>query len=234
MAIRHGRRNNSSSNSRREEKVNFGCKRHLTCLCNHRLGDNRGLLAIYDPTELDDTIQQGDLEEMNLCALRDMLEDIPENDEELIDVKERIFIPDFMSYLVNGDVTDIVTMKRKLNGEELDQDIIDLIDEVDTMLRNKSRNVNVRLYTYQPQDMKDASIAWSKEIFNDYIDNLGKGSKTAKTEKKVKSLEEQLAEALANNDEAKIKVIMEFQRQQAMIAKNNTESDNNADNEAQA
>ena len=234
MAIRHGRRNNSNSNSRREEKVNFGCKRHLTCLCNHRLGDNRGLLAIYDPTELDDTIQQGDLEEMNLCALRDMLEDIPENDEELIDVKERIFVPDFMSYLVNGDVTDIVTMKRKLNGEELDQDIIDLIDEVDTMLRSKSRNVNVRLYTYKQQDMKDASIAWSKEIFNDYIDNLGKGSKTAKTEKKVKSLEEQLAEALANNDEAKIKVIMEFQRQQAMIAKNNTESDNNADNEAQA
>lgn len=234
MAIRHGRRNNSNSNSRREEKVNFGCKRHLTCLCNHRLGDNRGLLAIYDPTELDDTIQQGDLEEMNLCALRDVLEDIPENDEELIDVKERIFVPDFMSYLVNGDVTDIVTMKRKLNGEELDQDIIDLIDEVDTMLRSKSRNVNVRLYTYQPQDMKDASIAWSKEIFNDYIDNLGKGSQTAKTTKKVKSLEEQLAEALANNDEAKIKVIMEFQRQQAMIAKNNTESDNNADNEAQA
>lgn len=234
MAIRHGRRNNSNSNSRREEKVNFGCKRHLTCLCNHRLGDNRGLLAIYDPTELDDTIQQGDLEEMNLCALRDMLEDIPENDEELIDVKERIFVPDFMSYLVNGDVTDIVTMKRKLNGEELDQDIIDLIDEVDTMLRSKSRNVNVRLYTYQPQDMKDASIAWSKEIFNDYIDNLGKGSKTAKTEKKVKSLEEQLAEALANDDMAKANIIMEFQRQQAVISKNNTESDNNANNEAQA
>lgn len=234
MAIRHGRRNNSNSNSRREEKVNFGCKRHLTCLCNHRLGDNRGLLAIYDPTELDDTIQQGDLEEMNLCALRDMLEDIPENDEELIDVKERIFVPDFMSYLVNGDVTDIVTMKRKLNGEELDQDIIDLIDEVDTMLRSKSRNVNVRLYTYQPQDMKDASIAWSKEIFNDYIDNLGKGSKTAKTEKKVKTLEEQLAEALANDDMAKANIIMEFQRQQAVISKNNTESDNNANNEAQA
>ena len=126
MAIRHGRRNNGNSNSRREEKVNFGCKRHLTCLCNHRLGDNRGLLAVYDPTNLDDTITQGDLEEMNLNYLRDMLEEIPDNDEELTDIKERIFIPDFMSYLVNGDVTDIVTMKRKLNGEELDQDIIDL------------------------------------------------------------------------------------------------------------
>lgn len=234
MAIRHGRRNNSNSNSRREEKVNFGCKRHLTCLCNHRLGDNRGLLAIYDPTELDDTIQQGDLEEMNLCALRDMLEDIPDNDEELIDVKERIFVPDFMSYLVNGDVTDIVTMKRKLNGEELDQDIIDLIDEVDTMLRSKSRNVNVRLYTYQPQDMKDASIAWSKEIFNDYIDNLGKGSQPAKTESKPKSLEDQLAEALANNDMPKAEMIMEFQRQQVALSKSQNAASSDAEEEAQA
>lgn len=230
MAIRHGRRNNGNSNSRREEKVNFGCKRHLTCLCNHRLGDNRGLLAVYDPTNLDDTITQGDLEEMNLNYLRDALEEIPDNDEELIDVKERIFIPDFMSYLVNGDVTDIVTMKRKLNGEELDQDIIDLIDEVDTMLRTKSRNVNVRLYTYQPQDMKDASIAWSKSIFNDYIDNLGKG-KSTKTEKKTKTLEEQLAEALEANDMVKANMIMEFQRQQAMIAKGSAVSDSE---EAQA
>ena len=231
MAIRHGRRNNGNSNSRREEKVNFGCKRHLTCLCNHRLGDNRGLLAVYDPTNLDDTITQGDLEEMNLNYLRDALEEIPDNDEELIDVKERIFIPDFMSYLVNGDVTDIVTMKRKLNGEELDQDIIDLIDEVDTMLRTKSRNVNVRLYTYQPQDMKDASIAWSKSIFNDYIDNLGKG-KSTKTEKKTKTLEEQLAEALEANDMVKANMIMEFQRQQAMIAKGNAVS--SSEEEAQA
>ena len=231
MAIRHGRRNNGNSNSRREEKVNFGCKRHLTCLCNHRLGDNRGLLAVYDPTNLDDTITQGDLEEMNLNYLRDMLEEIPDNDEELIDIKERIFIPDFMSYLVNGDVTDIVTMKRKLNGEELDQDIIDLIDEVDTMLRTKSRNVNVRLYTYQPQDMKDASIAWSKSIFNDYIDNLGKG-KATKTEKKTKTLEEQLAEALEANDMVKANMIMEFQRQQAMIAKGSAVSD--SEEEAQA
>ena len=231
MAIRHGRRNNGNSNSRREEKVNFGCKRHLTCLCNHRLGDNRGLLAVYDPTNLDDTITQGDIEEMNLNYLRDALEEIPDNDEELIDVKERIFIPDFMSYLVNGDVTDIVTMKRKLNGEELDQDIIDLIDEVDTMLRTKSRNVNVRLYTYQPQDMKDASIAWSKSIFNDYIDNLGKG-KSTKTEKKTKTLEEQLAEALEANDMVKANMIMEFQRQQAMIAKGSAVS--SSEEEAQA
>ena len=231
MAIRHGRRNNGNSNSRREEKINFGCKRHLTCLCNHRLGDNRGLLAVYDPTNLDDTITQGDLEEMNLSYLRDMLDEIPDNDEELIDVKERIFIPDFMSYLVNGDVTDIVTMKRKLNGEELDQDIIDLIDEVDTMLRTKSRNVNVRLYTYQPQDMKDASIAWSKSIFNDYIDNLGKG-KSTKTEKKTKTLEEQLAEALEANDMVKANMIMEFQRQQAMIAKGSAIS--SSEEEAQA
>ena len=231
MAIRHGRRNNGNSNSRREEKVNFGCKRHLTCLCNHRLGDNRGLLAVYDPTNLDDTITQGDLEEMNLNYLRDALEEIPDNDEELTDVKERIFIPDFMSYLVNGDVTDIVTMKRKLNGEELDQDIIDLIDEVDTMLRTKSRNVNVRLYTYQPQDMKDASIAWSKSIFNDYIDNLGKG-KSTKTEKKTKTLEEQLAEALEANDMVKANMIMEFQRQQAMIAKGSAVS--SSEEEAQA
>ena len=231
MAIRHGRRNNGNSNSRREEKINFGCKRHLTCLCNHRLGDNRGLLAVYDPTNLDDTITQGDLEEMNLNYLRDALEEIPDNDEELIDVKERIFIPDFMSYLVNGDVTDIVTMKRKLNGEELDQDIIDLIDEVDTMLRTKSRNVNVRLYTYQPQDMKDASIAWSKSIFNDYIDNLGKG-KSTKTEKKTKTLEEQLAEALEANDMVKANMIMEFQRQQAMIAKGSAVS--SSEEEAQA
>ena len=231
MAIRHGRRNNGNSNSRREEKVNFGCKRHLTCLCNHRLGDNRGLLAVYDPTNLDDTITQGDLEEMNLNYLRDALEEIPDNDEELTDIKERIFIPDFMSYLVNGDVTDIVTMKRKLNGEELDQDIIDLIDEVDTMLRTKSRNVNVRLYTYQPQDMKDASIAWSKSIFNDYIDNLGKG-KSTKTEKKTKTLEEQLAEALEANDMVKANMIMEFQRQQAMIAKGSAVS--SSEEEAQA
>ena len=231
MAIRHGRRNNGNSNSRREEKINFGCKRHLTCLCNHRLGDNRGLLAVYDPTNLDDTITQGDLEEMNLNYLRDMLEEIPDNDEELTDIKERIFIPDFMSYLVNGDVTDIVTMKRKLNGEELDQDIIDLIDEVDTMLRTKSRNVNVRLYTYQPQDMKDASIAWSKSIFNDYIDNLGKG-KSTKTEKKTKTLEEQLAEALEANDMVKANMIMEFQRQQAMMAKGSAVS--SSEEEAQA
>ena len=233
MAIRHGRRNNGNSNSRREEKVNFGCKRHLTCLCNHRLGDNRGLLAVYDPTNLDDTITQGDLEEMNLNYLRDALEIIPDNDEELIDVKERIFIPDFMSYLVNGDVTDIVTMKRKLNGEELDQDIIDLIDEVDTMLRSKSRNVNVRLYTYQPQDMKDASIAWSKSIFNDYIDNLGKGKSTKTEEKKVKSLEEQLAEALANDDMAKANIIMEFQRQQLALNKSQ-ETVSDSEEEAQA
>ena len=82
--------------------------------------------------------------------------------------------------------------------------------------------------------MKDASIAWSKEIFNDYIDNLGKGSQPAKTENKVKSLEEQLAEALANNDMPKAEMIMEFQRQQVALSKSQNAASSDAETEAQA
>lgn len=202
MAIGYNRRrgSNRNSNSGREEKVNFGCKRHFVAFCNHKLGENRGLMAIYDKANLNDyKIKQGDLELLNLEALKDILDNIPINSEELLDTKERIFVPDFMSYLINGDVTDMIEMGRRLNGEDIDQNLIDLIDDVDTQLREKSRNINIRLYQYQPQDMKEASIEWSKEIFNNYIDNMANNASstksTPKEESKPKSLQEQIEAA---------------------------------------
>lgn len=218
MAIGYGRRrgSNRNSNSGREEKINFGCKRHFVAFCNHKLGENRGLMAIYDKANLDDyEIKQGNLEELNLNALKDILEGIPNNDVELLDIKERVFVPDFMSYLINGDVTDLVENGRRLNGEDLDTDLVDLIDHVDTMLREKSRNINIRLYQYQPQDMKDASIEWSKAIFNDYIDNMANVSSTTSTKSKEsakpKSLEEQIAEASAAEDWDKVDRLLSIQ-----------------------
>ena len=137
-----------------------------------------------------------------------------------------------LSYLVNGDVADFMQNGVRINGDEIDKDLLDLIDSVDTMLREKSRNVNIRLYQYQPNDLKAESQEWFQSLVDDYLNGLASSNST-KTEKKTKTLEEQLAEALEANDMTKANMIMEFQRQQLALNKSQgTVSD--SEEEAQA
>ena len=238
MAYNRSRRGYNSNRGNRQQQqrpVSFACPRKFYSLCSHRLGEGVGLVGIFDKLNPEDNIEQGNIELLCLEKLHGIIEDVPDNSEEILNTKVRIFVPDMLSYLINGDVADFMQNGVRINGDEIDEDLLELIDSVDTMLREKSRNVNIRLYQYQPNDLKSESQDWFQELVDNYLNGLANANtSTAKTEKKVKTLEEQLAEALANDDMAKANIIMEFQRQQAVISKNNKESDNNANNEAQA
>lgn len=225
MAGRYNRgRRNRGKNS---QQVSFACSRKFYSLCSHRLGEGIGLVGVYDKLNPDNkNITQGNIEELCLNEMEKILKNIPDNDE-ILDTKIRIFVPDLFSYLINGDIADFLYKGCRLNGEQISEDLLDKMDEVDTMLREKSRNVNIRLYQYQPQNMKDESQIWFQQLVDNYLNGLQ--SANAKTETKPMSLEDQLAMALQNNDMAKANMIMDFQRQQ-MALKN----DSNQEQEAQA
>ena len=219
------------NNKQQQKPTSFACPRKFYSLCSHRLGEGVGLVGIFDKLNPEDNIEQGNIEVLCLEKLYDLISDIPNNVEEILTTKVRVFVPDMLSYLVNGDVADFMQNGVRINGDEIDKDLLDLIDSVDTMLREKSRNVNIRLYQYQPNELKAESQEWFQGLVDDYLNGLASSNNT-KAEKKTKTLEEQLAEALANNDMAKANIIMEFQRQQAMIAKGNAVS--SSEEEAQA
>lgn len=223
MAGRYNRgRRNRGKNS--QQQVSFACSRKFYSLCSHRLGEGIGLVGVYDKLNPDNkNITQGNIEELCLNEMEKILKNIPDNDE-ILDTKIRIFVPDLFSYLINGDIADFLYKGCRLNGEQISEDLLDKMDEVDTMLREKSRNVNIRLYQYQPQNMKDESQIWFQQLVDNYLNGL----QSAKTETKPMSLEDQLAMALQNNDMAKANMIMDFQRQQ-MALKN----DSNQEQEAQ-
>ena len=219
------RKSYGGKNSKQQQKpISFACPRKFYSLCSHRLGEGVGLVGIFDKLNTEDNIEQGNIEVLCLEKLHDLIMDIPDNNEEVLTTKVRVFVPDMLSYLVNGDVADFMQNGVRINGDEIDKDLLDLIDSVDTMLREKSRNVNIRLYQYQPNDLKAESQEWFQSLVDDYLNGLANSNST-KTEKKTKTLEEQLAEALEANDMVKANMIMEFQRQQAMIAKGNAADD---------
>ena len=218
------------NNKQQQKPTSFACPRKFYSLCSHRLGEGVGLVGIFDKLNPEDNIEQGNIEVLCLEKLYDLISDIPNNVEEILTTKVRVFVPDMLSYLVNGDVADFMQNGVRINGDEIDKDLLDLIDSVDTMLREKSRNVNIRLYQYQPNDLKAESQEWFQSLVDDYLNGLA--SSNSKTEKKTKTLEEQLAEALEANDMVKANMIMEFQRQQAMIAKGSAVS--SSEEEAQA
>ena len=218
------------NNKQQQKPTSFACPRKFYSLCSHRLGEGVGLVGIFDKLNPEDNIEQGNIEILCLEKLYDLISDIPNNVEEILTTKVRVFVPDMLSYLVNGDVADFMQNGVRINGDEIDKDLLDLIDSVDTMLREKSRNVNIRLYQYQPNELKTQSQEWFQNLVDDYLNGLA--SSNTKTEKKTKTLEEQLAEALEANDMVKANMIMEFQRQQAMIAKGNAVS--SSEEEAQA
>ena len=225
------RKSYGGKNSKQQQKpTSFACPRKFYSLCSHRLGEGVGLVGIFNKLNPEDNIEQGNIEVLCLEKLHNLIMDIPDNNEEVLTTKVRVFVPDMLAYLVNGDVADFMQNGVRINGDEIDKDLLDLIDSVDIMLREKSRNVNIRLYQYQPNELKAESQEWFQDLVDDYLNGLA--SSNTKTEKKTKTLEEQLAEALANNDMAKANIIMEFQRQQAMIAKGNTVS--SSEEEAQA
>lgn len=227
------RKSYGGKNSKQQQKpISFACPRKFYSLCSHRLGEGVGLVGIFDKLNTEDNIEQGNIEVLCLEKLHDLIIDIPDNNEEVLTTKVRVFVPDMLSYLVNGDVADFMQNGVRINGDEIDKDLLDLIDSVDTMLREKSRNVNIRLYQYQPNDLKAESQEWFQNLVDDYLNGLASSNST-KTEKKTKTLEEQLAEALANDDMAKANIIMEFQRQQAMMAKGNSSATDDT-KEAQA
>lgn len=213
-----GRRNNRGSNQ--QTVVSFACSRKFYSLCSHRLGEGIGLVGVYDKLNPNNkNIVQGNIEELCLDEMEKILGTVPNNDE-ILDTKIRIFVPDLFSYLINGDIADFLYKGCRLNGEQISEELLDKMDNVDTMLRDKSRNVNIRLYQYQPQQMKDESQVW----FQGLVDNYLNGIQTANNTKPVMSLEDQLAMALQNNDMEKANMIMEFQRQQ--MALKNTDVDN--------
>ena len=218
------------NNKQQQKPTSFACPRKFYSLCSHRLGEGVGLVGIFDKLNPEDNIEQGNIEVLCLEKLHNLIMDIPDNNEEVLTTKVRVFVPDMLSYLVNGDVADFMQNGVRINGDEIDKDLLDLIDSVDIMLREKSRNVNIRLYQYQPNELKTQSQEWFQDLVDDYLNGLA--SSNTKTEKKTKTLEEQLAQALANNDMAKANIIMEFQRQQAMIAKGSAVS--SSEEEAQA
>lgn len=221
------------NNSRQQKPTSFACPRKFYSLCSHRLGEGVGLVGIFDKLNPEDNIEQGNIEFLCLEKLHDIIVDVPDNNEEILNTKVRIFVPDMLSYLINGDVADFMQNGVRINGDEIDQDLLELIDSVDTMLREKSRNVNIRLYQYQPNDLKSESQDWFQELVDSYLNGLANANNsTAKPEKKVKSLEDQLAEALQNDDMAKANIIMEFQRQQTALAKGSDTADDSK--EAQA
>ena len=219
------------NNKQQQKPTSFACPRKFYSLCSHRLGEGVGLVGIFDKLNPEDNIEQGNIEILCLEKLYDLISDIPNNVEEILTTKVRVFVPDMLSYLVNGDVADFMQNGVRINGDEIDKDLLDLIDSVDTMLREKSRNVNIRLYQYQPNELKTQSQEWFQNLVDDYLNGLASSNST-KTEKKTKTLEEQLAEALEANDMVKANMIMEFQRQQAMIAKGSAVS--SSEEEAQA
>ena len=223
------------NNSRQQKPTSFACPRKFYSLCSHRLGEGVGLVGIFDKLNPEDNIEQGNIEFLCLEKLHDIIVDVPDNNEEILNTKVRIFVPDMLSYLINGDVADFMQNGVRINGEEIDKDLLDLIDEIDTMLRNKSRNVNIRLYQYQPNDLKTESQDWFQELVDSYLNGLANANnRTAKTESKPKSLEDQLAEALTNNDMKKAEMIIEFQRQQAALSKSQIAASSDTEEEAQA
>ena len=224
------RKSYGGKNNKQQKPTSFACPRKFYSLCSHRLGEGIGLVGIFDKLNPEDNIEQGNIEVLCLEKLHNLIMDIPDNNEEVLTTKVRVFVPDMLAYLVNGDVADFMQNGVRINGDEIDKDLLDLIDSVDTMLREKSRNVNIRLYQYQPNDLKAESQEWFQSLVDDYLNGLA--SSNTKTEKKTKTLEEQLAEALEANDMVKANMIMEFQRQQAMIAKGNAVS--SSEEEAQA
>ena len=224
------RKSYGGKNNKQQKPTSFACPRKFYSLCSHRLGEGIGLVGIFDKLNPEDNIEQGNIEVLCLEKLHNLIMDIPDNNEEVLTTKVRVFVPDMLAYLVNGDVADFMQNGVRINGDEIDKDLLDLIDSVDTMLREKSRNVNIRLYQYQPNELKAESQEWFQSLVDDYLNGLA--SSNTKTEKKTKTLEEQLAEALEANDMVKANMIMEFQRQQAMIAKGNAVS--SSEEEAQA
>lgn len=236
MAYNRSRRgyNSNRGNRQQQKAVSFACPRKFYSLCSHRLGEGVGLVGIFDKLNPEDNIEQGNIEILCLEKLHEILVDVPDNKEEMLNTKIRVFVPDMLSYLINGDVADFMQNGVRINGDEIDKDLLDLIDDIDTMLREKSRNVNIRLYQYQPNDLKTESQDWFQGLVDNYLNGLASANSSAKTESKTKSLEDQLAEALANNDMPKAEMIMEFQRQQVALSKSQNAASSDAEEEAQA
>ena len=236
MAYNRSRRgyNSTRGNRQQQKAVSFACPRKFYSLCSHRLGEGVGLVGIFDKLNPEDNIEQGNIEILCLEKLHEILVDVPDNKEEMLNTKIRVFVPDMLSYLINGDVADFMQNGVRINGDEIDKDLLDLIDDIDTMLREKSRNVNIRLYQYQPNDLKTESQDWFQGLVDNYLNGLASANSSAKTESKTKSLEDQLAEALANNDMPKAEMIMEFQRQQVALSKSQNAASSDAEEEAQA
>ena len=236
MAYNRSRRgyNSNRGNRQQQKAVSFACPRKFYSLCSHRLGEGVGLVGIFDKLNPEDNIEQGNIELLCLEKLHEILVDVPDNKEEMLNTKVRVFVPDMLSYLINGDVADFMQNGVRINGDEIDKDLLDLIDDIDTMLREKSRNVNIRLYQYQPNDLKTESQDWFQGLVDNYLNGLASANNSTKTESKTKSLEEQLAEALANNDMPKAEMIMEFQRQQVALNKSQNAASSESEEEAQA
>ena len=236
MAYNRSRRgyNSNRGNRQQQKAVSFACPRKFYSLCSHRLGEGVGLVGIFDKLNPEDNIEQGNIELLCLEKLHGILVDVPDNKEEMLNTKVRVFVPDMLSYLINGDVADFMQNGVRINGDEIDKDLLDLIDDIDTMLREKSRNVNIRLYQYQPNDLKTESQDWFQGLVDNYLNGLASANNSTKTENKAKSLEEQLAEALADNNMAKAEMIMEFQRQQVALSKSQNAASSDAEEEAQA
>lgn len=236
MAYNRSRRgyNSNRGNRQQQKAVSFACPRKFYSLCSHRLGEGVGLVGIFDKLNPEDNIEQGNIELLCLEKLHGILVDVPDNKEEMLNTKVRVFVPDMLSYLINGDVADFMQNGVRINGDEIDKDLLDLIDDIDTMLREKSRNVNIRLYQYQPNDLKTESQDWFQGLVDNYLNGLASANNSTKTENKAKSLEEQLAEALADNNMAKAEMIMEFQRQQVALNKSQNAAGSESETEAQA
>lgn len=228
MAGRYNRGRRNRGRNNQQQTVSFACSRRFYSLCSHRLGEGIGLVGVYDKLNPDNkNIVQGNIEELCLDEMEKILKNIPDN-EEILDTKIRVFVPDLFSYLINGDIADYLYKGCRLNGEQISEELLDKMDNVDTMLRDKSRNVNIRLYQYQPQQMKDESQVWFQQLVDNYLNGL---QVNTKTETKPMSLEDQIARALENNDIALAEKIIEMKKQ--VLALNNSGDNKQEEQETQ-
>lgn len=172
MAYYNRKKKYNNRSNQQQQKTSFACNRKFYSLCSHRLGEGVGLVGLYDKLSPVDNIVQGNIEELCLNKLSELLVEVPNNKEEILATKIRVFVPDSLSYLINGDIADFLFNSVRINGDEIAPDLLALMENVDDMLREKSRNINIRLYQYQPQEMKQESQAWFQGLVDDYLNGL--------------------------------------------------------------
>lgn len=103
----------------------------------------------------------GALEELNT-----VLDRIPTNAEGLADSISIIYIPNVIVALITG-LGDYIRLGKTSSGFELGQDKIDMFMEVDSKIKDRSLNLNIRSYSMCSAEFGQKAKAWITEECKD-------------------------------------------------------------------